>query len=151
MLSTSAVREWRAGLIIAGVSESMAAKAYGLFRAILMTAVEEDGILPRNPCRIKGAGTENAPERPVLDVTQVIALADLVGRRPVGDIRKKDDGYHLRCREEDGLVRAFPRPFSTREQAERTLFHLMNDGRADHTRDDRYRALVLVAAFASLR
>jgi integrase len=38
-----------------------------------------------------------------------------------------------------------------RLQAERTLFRLGNDGRADYTRDDRYRVLVLLAAFASLR
>jgi hypothetical protein len=82
-LSTSLVREWRAGLIASGVSESMTAKAYRLLRAILMTAVEEDDILPRNPCRLMGAGTEKAPERPVLNVAQVVALADLVGRRPV--------------------------------------------------------------------
>jgi hypothetical protein len=36
-----------------GVSESTAAKAYRLLRAIMTTAVEDDGILPRNPCRIK--------------------------------------------------------------------------------------------------
>jgi integrase len=150
-LSTSVVREWRAGLIAAGVSESIAAKAYRLLRAILMTAVEEDGILPRNPCRIKGAGTEKAPERPVLNVAQVIALADLVGRRPVGNVRKKDDGYHLRYRVKNGLMRALPEPFASRAKAERALFQLMDDGRADYTRDDRYRALVLLAAFASLR
>ena len=150
-LSTTLIREWRAGLITAGVSESVAAKAYRLLRAILMTAVEEDGILSRNPCRIKGAGTENAPERPVLNVAQVIALADLVGRRPVGNVRKKEDGYHLRYRAKDGLMQAFPQPFASRAQAERVLFHLMHDGRADYTCDDRYRALVLLAAFTSLR
>lgn len=150
-LSTQLVREWRADLIKKGVSESMAAKAYRLLRAILMTAVEEDGILPRNPCRLKGAGTEKAPERPVLNVAQVIALADLVGRRPVGNIRKTDDGYRLRYRAKGGLMRAHHEPFRTRAHAERFLFQLMHDGRADHTRDDRFRALVLLAALASLR
>ncbi|MCW2860576.1 MAG: integrase family protein [Actinoallomurus sp.] len=129
----------------------MTAKAYRLLRAILMTAIKEDDILPRNPCRLKGTGTEKAPERPVLNVAQVVALADLVGRRPVGNIRKKDDGFHLRYRVKDGLMRAFPRPFTTRAQAERVLFQLAHDGKADHTRDDRLRALVLLAALASLR
>jgi integrase len=150
-LSTQLIREWRADLIKGGVSESMAAKAYRLLRAILMTAVEEDSILPRNPCRLKGAGTEKAPERPVLNVAQVIALADLIGRRPVGNIRKTDEGYRLRYRAKDGLMRAFPRPLTTRAQAERCLFELMHAGRADHTRDDRLRAFVLLAALASLR
>jgi integrase len=48
-------------------------------------------------------------------------------------------------------MRAFPRPFTTRAQAERVLFQLAHDGKADHTRDDRLRALVLLAALASLR
>ena len=65
------IREWRAKLLRGGVSVSMAAKAYRLLRSILTTAVEEDKILARNPCRVRGAGTERAPERPVLTVAQV--------------------------------------------------------------------------------
>src|ERR671932_929560 len=52
----------------------MVAKAYRLLRAILMTAVD-DGLLARNPCRIRGAGSEPTPERPVLDLPQVLRLA----------------------------------------------------------------------------
>jgi integrase len=74
------VRSWRAGLLADGVSPTMAAKAYRLLRAILMTAVD-DGIISRNPCRIRGAGTEHAPERPVLTVEQVFALVGLVPDR----------------------------------------------------------------------
>ena len=48
-LSTPLVREWRATLLRNGVSVSVAAKAYRLLRAVLMTAVEEDKILPQNP------------------------------------------------------------------------------------------------------
>ena len=96
-LSTPMIREWRATLLGNGVSVSTAAKAYRLLRAVLMTAVEEDKILPRNPCRIRGAGDEQAPERPVLTVAQVFELAELVGRRPVGNIRKLPaGGYRLR-------------------------------------------------------
>jgi integrase len=73
-LSPDMIREWRAGLIGTGVSESAAAKAYRLLRAVLMTATE-DRIIPQNPCRIRGAGEEKAPERPVLTVAQVFALA----------------------------------------------------------------------------
>jgi hypothetical protein len=80
-LSTQVIREWRAGLLAQGVSAMTTAKAYRLLRAVLTTAVEEDKILPRNPCRIRGAGSEQAPERPVLTVTQVFDLADVVGRR----------------------------------------------------------------------
>jgi hypothetical protein len=42
-------------------------KAYRLLRAIMNTAVE-DGLIRRNPCRIKGAGSEDSPEGPVLTV-----------------------------------------------------------------------------------
>ena len=86
-LSTRMIREWRAALLANGVSVSVAAKAYRLVRAILTTAVEDDKLLPRNPCRIRGAGTEDAGERPVLTVAQVFELAEQVGRRPVGNIR----------------------------------------------------------------
>jgi hypothetical protein len=44
------------------------------------TAVD-DGLIKRTPCRIKGAGSEDSPERPVLSVAQVYALADAVGPR----------------------------------------------------------------------
>ena len=77
-----------------GVSVSMAAKAYRLLRAVLRTAVEEDKILPSNPCRVRGAGEEHPAERPVLTVVQVFELADLIGRRPVGNIRQRTGGGH---------------------------------------------------------
>jgi integrase len=44
-----------------------------------MNTVVDDGMIKRNPCRIKGAGTEESPERPVLSVAQVYAVADAVG------------------------------------------------------------------------
>jgi hypothetical protein len=95
-LSTRMIREWRATLLANGVSVSVTAKAYRLLRAILMTAVEDDNLLPRNPCRIRAAGTEDAGERPVLTVAQVFELAEQVGRRPIGNIRKFQCGYRLR-------------------------------------------------------
>jgi integrase len=74
------VRRWRKKLLDSGVSEITAAKAYRLLRAIFNTALD-DGLIRRNPCRIKGADRENSPERPVLAVAQVYALADAVGLR----------------------------------------------------------------------
>jgi integrase len=44
------------------------------------TAVD-DGVIRRNPCRIKGAAVERAPERPVLTVPQVYQLADAIEPR----------------------------------------------------------------------
>jgi integrase len=74
------VRRWRADLLSAGVSPVTTAKAYRLLKSILATAVE-DGLIRRNPCRIKGASAEKSPERPVLTVAQVYALAEAVGPR----------------------------------------------------------------------
>jgi integrase len=79
-LTTGAVRRWHKKLLDNGVSPVTAAKAYRLLRAIMNTAVD-DGLIRRNPCRIKGAGSEDSPERPVLAVHQVYALADAVGPR----------------------------------------------------------------------
>jgi hypothetical protein len=64
------------------------AKAYRLLRAVLMTAVEEDKILLWDPCHIREADDEDAPERPVLTVAQVFALGELVGGCPVGNVSK---------------------------------------------------------------
>ncbi|MGW7481533.1 tyrosine-type recombinase/integrase [Nonomuraea muscovyensis] len=75
-LSAQMIRTWRSDLLGYGVSVSTAAKAYRLLRAVLMTAVEEDKLIARNPCRIKGADNEHTPERPVLTVAQVFELAD---------------------------------------------------------------------------
>jgi integrase len=150
-ISPQLVREWRATLLASGVSSTVAAKAYRLLRAVLMTAVEEDKIIARNPCRIRGAGSEHAPERPVLTVAQVFNLAERVGRRPVGNIRGlATGGYRLRCRR-DGQMRTSPEAYATRADAERALWELAEDGRADYSQDRRYRALVLLATFASLR
>jgi integrase len=74
------VRRWRKDLLDAGVSAVTAAKAYRLLKAIFNTAVD-DGLIRRNPCRIKGAGQEKSPERPVLTIAQVNSLADAVGPR----------------------------------------------------------------------
>lgn len=81
VLSTPMIRQWRAELLAAGVSETMAAKAYRLLRAVLNTAVDEDGIIARNPCRVRGADRENPAERPVLTVAQVFELADAMPHR----------------------------------------------------------------------
>ncbi|SCG19225.1 Site-specific recombinase XerD [Micromonospora echinofusca] len=74
------VRAWRAELLAEGVSPTMAAKAYRLLRAALNTAVDDE-LIRRNPCRIKGAGTERAAERPTATVAQVFQLADNVPGR----------------------------------------------------------------------
>lgn len=80
-ITTSVVREWRADLLEDGVSQSVTAKSYRLLRAIFNTAVDEDRILPRNPCRVRGADQEHAGERPVLTLAQVFDLAGRMNDR----------------------------------------------------------------------
>lgn len=75
-LTTALVRRWRADVLAAGASESIAAKCYQLLRAVLNTAASEDRIIRANPCRVRGADKENPAERPTLTVAQVFALAD---------------------------------------------------------------------------
>jgi integrase len=74
------VRRWRKNLLDAQVSAVTVAKAYRLLKAIFNTAVD-DGLIQRNPCRIKGAGQEKSPERPVLTVPEVYILAGAVDGR----------------------------------------------------------------------
>ena len=79
-LTLSTVRRWRKKLLTNGVSAITTAKAYRLLRAIMNTALDDE-LIRRNPCRIKGADREESPERPVLTVAQVFALADAAGPR----------------------------------------------------------------------
>jgi hypothetical protein len=46
----------------------MAAKAYRLLRAILMTAAKEKKVIRANPCRVTGHRPGKPAERPVLTV-----------------------------------------------------------------------------------
>jgi integrase len=75
-----AVRAWLARLQAEGVSASTRAKAYRLLSRILGAAVEA-GYLLRNPCTVKGAGQERAPEMRFATVAQVATLADAIGPR----------------------------------------------------------------------
>lgn len=74
-IKPATVRKWRKKLLDSGVGPVTVAKAYRLLKTILSTAVG-DGLIKVNPCQIDGAGQEHSPERPVLTITQVFALAD---------------------------------------------------------------------------
>jgi integrase len=74
------VRRWRKELLDSGVSPVTTAKAYRLLKAVMNTAVS-DGLIRRNPCRLKGAGQEHSAERPVLSIAQVMDLADAIDPR----------------------------------------------------------------------
>ncbi len=74
------IRTWRKGRRDAGLGPASVAKAYRLLHAIMATAVD-DGLLKRNPCRIKGASQETSEERRALSVDQVLKLADAIQPR----------------------------------------------------------------------
>jgi hypothetical protein len=66
------VRRWRKRLLDSSVNAASAAKAYQLLKAIMNTVVD-DGLIRRNPCRIKGAAQDRSPERSALTTRQVFA------------------------------------------------------------------------------
>jgi len=79
-IDTLAVRRWRAALEREdAVGASTRAKAYRLLSRILAVAADS-GYIVRNPCTIKGAGVEHAPEMRIATVRQVAELADAVPR-----------------------------------------------------------------------
>ena len=67
------VRLWHAGL--ANIHATTAAKAYHLLSCIMRTAVSDE-LIVRNPCQVRGAATEHAPERPIASMAEVDALAE---------------------------------------------------------------------------
>lgn len=79
-LTPAAVRRWHAQRLDAGVGRSTVAKAYRLLKTILNTAVTDE-VLPRNPCLLRGAGRERAPERVPPTLLEAHALADAIQPR----------------------------------------------------------------------
>jgi len=73
------VRSWRATLLN-HTGESTVAKVYSLLRAIMNTA-EDDELIRRNPCRIRGAGQARTPERPTATLPEVFAIAHKIQPR----------------------------------------------------------------------
>src|SRR5262249_30689839 len=63
-------RAWYLEVTTTHPGSTQPGKAYRLARAMLNTAVE-DGLLRSNPCRVKGAGRDEAGERPVAMPDQV--------------------------------------------------------------------------------
>lgn len=101
-LRADAIRVWHAD--VHRQAPSAAAKAYRLLRTMLDTAVR-DGHLARNPADIDGAGREEAPERPVLEVEQIFALADAIHQRLRAPLLTTAFGPALRLGELIGLRR----------------------------------------------
>jgi integrase len=76
-VSVETVRIWLGEARAEHPSSTQPAKAYRLLRVILNVAVDDEKIFA-NPCRIRGAGKESAPERPVAMPEQVLAIAEAI-------------------------------------------------------------------------
>ena len=76
------VRTWLAKLEAEGVGQATRAKAYRLLARILGSAVEAR-FLAVNPCGIRRAASDGAPEMRIATVDQVAAVAQRV-RRAIG-------------------------------------------------------------------
>ncbi len=77
-LAPSKIRGWHAG--IAQDHPAAAAKAYRLLSTIMRTAVV-DGLILTSPCKVDGAGSEHAAERPIATVAEVDALTSAMPER----------------------------------------------------------------------
>ena len=70
-IAPSKIRGWHANL--ADDHPATAAKAYRLLSSIMRTAVV-DGLIVTSPCKVKGAATERAAERPIATVSEIDGL-----------------------------------------------------------------------------
>ena len=74
-LTPSKVRSWNAA--IATKHPSTASKAYRLLSTMMRNAVDDE-LIVKSPCKVIGAATEHAAERPVATVAEIEALAIVV-------------------------------------------------------------------------
>lgn len=78
-VSIQAVNEWH-DTVTREHGASQAAKAYRTLRAVMKTA-EADQIIRQCPCRIRGGGQEHVEERPLVETSLVLQLADAIDER----------------------------------------------------------------------
>jgi len=78
-IKTPHVRSWHAE-VAARRTPGQAAKAYRLLHTILGEAAA-DGVIPFNPCAIKGAGNENTSERPQLSMEMIERIVEKLNDR----------------------------------------------------------------------
>jgi integrase len=79
-LTPGVVREWHAAALRGTGGRTSIAQSYRFLRAVMNGAVRE-GAVPRNPCQIKGAGSDRAKERPVATPAQVAELVNAITPR----------------------------------------------------------------------
>ncbi len=77
-LTPSEVRVWY--MTLRAEHESTSDDAYRLLRATLRTALS-DGLIPKSPCVVKGAGAVRSAERPVASIAEVTAAVQAAPER----------------------------------------------------------------------
>lgn len=79
-ITPSVVRQWHADALAGPGGRTSIAQSYRFLRAVLNTAVA-DGAVARNPCQIRGAGSDRAAERPVAPPAEIERLASTIAAR----------------------------------------------------------------------
>jgi integrase len=79
-ITSQHIRTWRSDRLAADVGKPTVAKAYRILHAVFATAVDDD-LIRKNPCRIKGAGSDVAEERPIATLDQVFSIAAAIQPR----------------------------------------------------------------------
>ncbi|WP_239116944.1 aldo/keto reductase [Planotetraspora phitsanulokensis] len=103
---------WRADLLAVGVSISVAAKAYRLLRAVLMTAAEDDNIISTNRAESAGPATSTlknvrcspSPRSSTSMIVWVAVLSATSRSSPTGPIGCGSSGT-ARCALAAGMLR----------------------------------------------
>jgi integrase len=98
------------------------AKAYRLLNAMLTSAVADE-LIVRNPCVVKGASQERSPERPMLSIAEVDALAAAIPK-PWRTAVELAAWCHLRLGEVLGLERRDVDILHRRNHIERTSYEV---------------------------
>ena len=79
-LTPAVVREWYASALRGKGGRTSIQQSYRFLRAVMSTAVR-DGAITKNPCQIRGAGSDRAKERPIATPAQVAALIQAISPR----------------------------------------------------------------------
>lgn len=69
------IRSWHAAALRGKGGRVSIAQSYRFIRSVL-TVATNDVLIPRNPCQIKGAGSDTAQERPIATAAQVAELIE---------------------------------------------------------------------------
>ena len=79
-LTPQGIRAWHKAALRGNGGRTSIAQSYRFIRTVLNRAVD-DGAIPRNPCRIKGAGADRAKERTVANLDELAALIEAITPR----------------------------------------------------------------------